>query len=184
MLRFIVGVIFLVLSFTPSVVADRGEVEYIPARSYFATVQREIEQAKSSISLSLYLFSFQPNESRSEVFQLAESLKKAHDAGIKVDVVLDQNIDFIGEEGASVAAKNLAAYVFLRKKGIPVYFDNAVTYTHAKALIIDGKTVIVGSSNWSRAAFDVNEETIDACVNNTLFGRGDFGAPTRREEGA
>jgi Co/Zn/Cd efflux system component len=25
---------------------------------------------------------------------------------------------------------------------------------------------------------------IDACVNNTLFGRGDFGAPTRREEGA
>jgi hypothetical protein len=55
----------------------------------------------------LYLFSFQPNESRSEVFRLAESLKKAHDAGIKVDVVLDQNIDFVGEEGASVAAKNL-----------------------------------------------------------------------------
>jgi hypothetical protein len=159
MLRFIVGVIFLVLSFTPSVVADRGEVEYIPARSYFATVQREIEQAKSSISLSLYLFSFQPNESRSEVFQLTESLKKAHDAGIKVEVVLDQSIDFVGEEGASVRAKNQAAYVFLRKSGVPVYFDNAATTIHAKALIIDEKTVILGSSNWSRAAFDVNVET-------------------------
>jgi hypothetical protein len=58
MLRFIVGVIFLVLSFSPSVVADRGEVEYIPARSYFATVQREIEQAKSSylgVSVSFLL---------------------------------------------------------------------------------------------------------------------------------
>jgi hypothetical protein len=30
---------------------------------------------------------------------------------------------------------------------------------HAKALIIDEKTVILGSSNWSRAAFDVNVET-------------------------
>lgn len=155
----IVGIFFLLQSFLPSVFADHGEVDYIPPRSYFATVQREIERAQTSISVCLYLFSFQPNESRSEVFRLAESLKKAHDAGIKVDVLLDQNIDFAGEEGASVEAKNLAAYVFLRKSGIPVYFDNATTMTHAKALIIDEKTVIVGSSNWSRAAFDVNEET-------------------------
>jgi phosphatidylserine/phosphatidylglycerophosphate/cardiolipin synthase-like enzyme len=159
MVRWIVGTIVLVQSFSPPAFADRGEVEYIPPRSYFATVQQEIERAKTSISVYLYLFSFQPNESQSDVFWLAESLTKAHDAGINVEVVLDQNIDFIGEEGASVAAKNLAAYVFLRKKGIPVYFDNAVTYTHAKALIIDEKTVIVGSSNWSRATFDVNEET-------------------------
>jgi hypothetical protein len=155
----IVGMLLLVQSFSASAFAAWGEVEYIPPRSYFATVQREIERAKTSISVCLYLFSFQPNESRSEVFRLAESLKKAYDAGIKVDVVLDQNIDFVGEEGASVAAKNLAAYVFLRKSGVPVYFDNATTYTHAKALVIDEKTVIVGSSNWSRAAFDVNEET-------------------------
>lgn len=152
--------VFLLTNLIPlSAFAVRDNVEYIPARSYFATVQREIERAQTSLSVYLYLFSFQPNESRSEVFQLAESLKKAHDAGIKVDVVLDQNIDFVGEEGASVGAKNLAAYVFLRKSGIPVYFDNATTMTHAKALIIDEKTVIVGSSNWSRAAFDVNEET-------------------------
>lgn len=145
--------------FSLSVYADRGDVEYIPSRAYFATVLREIEGAKTSISACLYLFSFHPNESRSDVFRLAQSLKKAHDSGVNVEVVLDQNIDFTGEEGASVGAKNLAAYVYLRKSGIPVYFDDAATYTHAKALIIDEETVIVGSSNWSRAAFEVNQET-------------------------
>lgn len=155
----LVGVFFLLHAFSPLAFAERGEVDFIPSRAYFATVLREIEGAKTSISACLYLFSFHPNESHSEVFRLAQSLKKAHDAGVKVEVVLDQNIDFTGEEGASVGAKNLAAYVYLRKSGIPVYFDDAVTTTHAKALIIDGKTVIVGSSNWSRAAFEVNAET-------------------------
>lgn len=159
MIRRIVAVFLLVNFISVSVFADRGNVEYVPARAYFATVQREIERAKTSISAYLYLFSLQPNESHSDVFRLAQSLKKAHDAGVNVEVVLDQNIDFAGEEGASVEAKNLAAYVFLKKSGIPVYFDDATTYTHAKALIIDEETVIVGSSNWSRAAFEVNEET-------------------------
>jgi hypothetical protein len=52
----------------------------------------------------------------------------------------------------------LAAYAFLKASGIPVYFDEAGTYTHAKALIIDGETVVTGSSNWTRAALELNEE--------------------------
>ncbi|MBK7207359.1 MAG: hypothetical protein IPH91_03650 [Elusimicrobia bacterium] len=139
--------------------AYQGDVQNIPPREYFETVQREISKAKTSISLYMYLFSLQPYESQSEVFLLAQALKKAHDTGVKVEVVLDQNYDFTGEEGASVEAKNLAAYTYLRKSGISVYFDDAETYTHAKALIIDGETMITGSSNWSRAAFELNEET-------------------------
>ncbi|MBL0059062.1 MAG: hypothetical protein IPP35_08125 [Elusimicrobia bacterium] len=151
--------LFLFCLLRPLAFAYRGEVENIPPRSYFETVRRELEGARTSITVVLYLFSLQPNESRSQGFKLAESLKKAKDRGVAVDVVLDQNFDFVGEEGASVAAKNLAAYTYLRKNGIPVHFDDAATYTHAKAVIVDGETVIAGSSNWSRAAFEVNEET-------------------------
>jgi HKD family nuclease len=138
--------------------AYRGEVENIPPRAYFETAQREMARAKKSISLYMYLLSFRPNDSQSHVFQLLKTLKEAHDRGVTVEVVLDKNYNFAGEEGAAGEGKNLAAYAFLKASGISVYFDEAGTYTHAKALIIDGETVVTGSSNWTRAALELNEE--------------------------
>jgi hypothetical protein len=86
------------------------------------------------------------------------ALIKIFDRGVTVEVVLDKNYNFAGEEGAAGEGKNLAAYAFLKASGISVYFDEAGTYTHAKALIIDGETVVTGSSNWTRAALELNEE--------------------------
>jgi len=147
--------------FTSSAVAFPAEAEFIPPRNYFATVQKELKNAKSSIALSLYLFTLRPQQHDSPVLQLAESLRKAHEAGIRVEVWLDQNIQFVEEEGSNIdlaEGKNAAAYAFLKAQGIPVYFDNPATYNHSKVLVIDEETIILGSSNWTNAALTHNEE--------------------------
>lgn len=138
------------------------EVTYLPAREYFGTVQREMGQATSSITVCLYSFTFRPHQADSPVFALAHSLKLAHDRGVFVDVLLDQNINFIeGEEGGSDLSegKNAPAYAFLRAQGTPVAYDDASTYLHSKVLVIDGETVILGSTNWTDSALNRNEES-------------------------
>jgi hypothetical protein len=85
-------------------------VEYVPARSYFDVAQREILQAKKSVTVCLYLFSLRSTAAEREVFQLAQSLVKAHNAGVHVEVFLDNNVS--GEPGEA-RGFNGPAFAFL-----------------------------------------------------------------------
>lgn len=147
---------------SPHAMGAPAEAKFIPSREYAATVERELEKAKSSITVCLYLFTLRPQQHDSPVLQLAETLRKAHQAGLHVAVLLDQNISFVDEDGPDTdraEGKNAAAYAFLKAQGIPVYFDDVSTYTHAKVVVIDEETVITGSSNWTDAALERNQET-------------------------
>lgn len=146
----------------PYASAAPAEAKFIPSREYAATVQKELTQAKRSITVCMYLFTLRPQQHHSPVLLLAETLRKAHEKGIRVEVILDQNISFVDEEGPSTdqaEGKNAAAYAFLKAQGIPVFFDNASTYTHSKVVVIDDETVIAGSSNWTDSALNRNQET-------------------------
>jgi hypothetical protein len=139
-----------------------GDLEYIPPREYAAVVGKELAKAKSSITVCLYLFNLRPQRHNSPVLRLAEDLRKAHQNGVRVEVILDQNIPFEENGGASTGlseGKNAAAVRFLRAQGIPVFFDNAAVYTHSKVVVIDEKTVILGSSNWTDTALNRNRES-------------------------
>lgn len=137
------------------------EGRYVPAREYNAVAQAEIGKAQRSVTLCLYLFSLRPNQSRSDVFQLAEALARAHRRGVAVEVLLDQNINFAedGERASdTLEGKNRAAYAYLKSQGVNVAYDDSATYTHTKALVVDEETVLMGSSNWSDSALNRNEE--------------------------
>lgn len=160
-LKWFIFCFLIAIWLVPQLFAYSAQTVNIPPRDYFATVQRELAKAKKSITVCMYLFTLRPNQSTSPVFQLAESLKKAHDAGVRVEVILDQNINFTeGEDRASDLSegKNAPAYTFLKSQGIPVYYDDAATYTHSKAVVIDEETVIAGSTNWSDSALTRNQE--------------------------
>jgi hypothetical protein len=130
-------------------------VEYVPARSYFDVARQEIGQAKSSVILCLYLFSLRSTAAEREVFQLAQALVNARNAGAHVEVYLDNNVS---GELDDVRGFNRPASDFLRGQGISVYQDDVSAVAHAKAIVIDHKVLLLGSSNWTGAALNKNFE--------------------------
>ena len=126
-------------------VARAREAEYVPERAYLDTVIREIKKARESVTVGMYMFTLRSPGGGAH--RLAQALAEAHRAGIKVEVLLDQNIEFL--DGEAGEGKNGAAYAFLQSQGVPVYFDDGATFAHGKVVVIDGEVVITGSSNWS-----------------------------------
>ena len=153
--------------------AAPADVEWIPPGQYVEVAGREIGRAKTSIYLYMYLMALSPSQPGSSVHQLVDALAAAAARGVAVQVVLDQNVGW-GEDGAltfpSPGGKNRTAATYLQAWGVRVFLDDAATVTHAKALVVDGTTVIVGSTNWSAAALERNVEAT-ALIRSAVFAR-------------
>ncbi len=145
---------------TTQLSAYQAEVQNISSEKYFDATLKEISEAKSSIIVAMYLVSSLPDQPNSQPNQLLDALINAKNRGVIVKVILDQNINFETEssEDAVASNKNQRAYEYLRKNNVPVFFDTSAIYTHSKAIIIDDETVILGSTNWSKAALTRNNE--------------------------
>ena len=88
-------------------------------------------------------------ESRTDpVLILAQALVHAHKRGVKVSVILE----------GSRLKDNYPFYRFLKDRGVDVWLDTSQTLIHHKAILADDKILIIGSHNWSTAAFFKNEE--------------------------
>ncbi len=121
---------------------------------YFQVAHREIRKAKESIYLIAYLFLLYdypgayPN-------RILKDLIAARGRGVAVHVILDYpKPEYLDEEGP----KNQEVYEKLKKAGIDVRFDSPAKRTHAKVLIIDRETIILGSHNYSFAGLRYNNE--------------------------
>lgn len=55
--------------------------------------------------------------------------------------------------------RSFRAYKQLREAGVDVHYDEISTYTHAKAIVIDEKVVILGSTNWTQTSLERSIET-------------------------
>lgn len=138
-------------------------VEDISGDKYFPAVKEALKNAKSSIYMVMYFAGFNPNDKESQIYALAEELVNAHKRGVKLKVILDQGIDFSGGKRDvwrwEIKQKNGALFVYLKQQGIEVYYDSLSKITHAKAIVIDEETVIMGSTNWSESSLQENWET-------------------------
>ncbi|MGM0568502.1 MAG: phospholipase D-like domain-containing protein [Elusimicrobiota bacterium] len=130
-----------------------AEITDISNRKYYPAVKESIDNAQSSIHMAMFVVSLHDRPSR--VYSLLNSLVKAADRGVEVMVILDKNINFLTGE---IEDKNQEAYNYLQEKGVDVFFDDVYMYTHKKTLVIDGETVITGSTNWSQTALARSKE--------------------------
>jgi cardiolipin synthase len=142
-----------------SVLPYPADAVYIPARDYFSTLTTEINKARSSVVAYVYLFSLYPGRSQSQTTQLAEALVAAKKRGVAVRVVLYKGETSSEGKKDDIAANNRAAYDYLSAQGLNVAFGDFQQIMHAKAVIIDSATVIMGSTNWSETALTKNVET-------------------------
>jgi HKD family nuclease len=146
----------IVLAWSGSVYAS----EYISTAEYFEVALSTISQAKESIEVWMYIIQADKREKDSQPRKLLDALIEAKKRGIKVRVVLEQSLDIKDEfsESDVLAQPNQTAYEILKAEGVEVYFDSPGNKTHAKVMVIDNETVLVGSSNWSKSALTRNFE--------------------------
>eukprot|EP01025_Chloroclados_australasicus_P026660 TRINITY_DN26477_c0_g1_i1.p2 TRINITY_DN26477_c0_g1~~TRINITY_DN26477_c0_g1_i1.p2 ORF type:complete len:189 (+),score=18.27 TRINITY_DN26477_c0_g1_i1:150-716(+) len=81
---------------------------------------------------------------------IAQALKQAHKDGVHVRIITDD--DQATTQGSDA--------VDLKKGGIQVKTDDSPYHMHHKFCIIDGKTLVNGSFNWTRQAVLHNQENI------------------------
>lgn len=155
-----------ILALTVSAYSYQAEVVDISGNKYLPAVKETLSKARKSIYLVMYFVSFDPKVKNSPVNKLVEELVSAHQRGVKVKVILDQNVIWNNAgEIREREAKNEALFIYLKKLGIEVYYDNLFTVTHSKAIVIDEETVILGSANWTESSLRRNREI--SCLINS-----------------
>ncbi|MDF2577365.1 MAG: hypothetical protein K0S74_849 [Chlamydiales bacterium] len=99
-----------------------------------------IQSSKNSIQIHMFTWT------RTD---FAEAVISAHKRGVKVQVVLDAD----AAKGASFKIVKM-----LRKAKVPVNISKGTGLFHYKAMIVDQEVLVVGSANWTKAAFSKNND--------------------------
>jgi phosphatidylserine/phosphatidylglycerophosphate/cardiolipin synthase-like enzyme len=117
------------------------EIWFLPEdREAIYRLQKIIQAAKKSIQVAMFTWTRH---------DLAEDLIEAHKRGINVEVALDRN-------SAGGVSKKVAK--LLEKEGIPLTLNSGSGLLHHKMMVVDDETLVVGSANWTLAAFEKNND--------------------------
>lgn len=106
-----------------------------------------LRSAKKEIKLTLFTFTHP---------EIAAVLVELHQKGIKISLKLDGTT-------ARGASRNIKE--FLENAGIKVEVSRGLELCHEKWGVIDQKTHIIGSANWTKAAFQKNKDFL-LIINN------------------
>ena len=142
---FFIAASFLLLSFmapASSLAATDGiilEDAFSPHQGATELVIKPINEAKKSIRVAAYSFTSKP---------IADALVAAHDNGVDVEVVLDK----------SQHKGHMMKYI--KDHGIPTRINYKYSIMHNKFMVIDEKTLELGSFNYTAAAEKRNAENV------------------------
>lgn len=108
-----------------------------------APILEEIDAARASITLEIYLLSDE---------EIIAALERAAARGVRVRVILEEQ-PFGGARNQPVVFERLG------RAGIEVRWDNpAFRFTHIKTFVVDGRTALVMNQNLTRTSFTGNRE--------------------------
>ncbi|MFC1591110.1 phospholipase D-like domain-containing protein [Thermodesulfobacteriota bacterium] len=125
--------------------------------AYYPEVRRLIADAKHSVRVVMFEASYYRKYPSSPSNKLIDALADAAKRGLQVEVILEN-----GNEDERTTRRNLETARILKSAGAAVFLDPQDITTHAKMLIIDKQTVILGSTNWTYPALTKNHEVAAA----------------------
>ncbi len=126
---------------------------------YADTTAGLLARARTSVHASLYRVSIYPQYADGATERLVRALVAAARRGLEVQVLIDDCSLY-----ADSAKANLESAIYLYQNGVEVRFDAPELTTHAKLLVIDGETVVLGSTNWNYYSVERNIEANVALV--------------------
>ncbi len=121
--------------------------------NYASWLLPHLTTAERSIHVVMYRASYYAGFGDSESNRILDALIRANARGVDVRVILDDCAPYPDN-----ARDNLEAALLLSLSGVDVRLDRPETTTHAKLVIIDGRDVFVGSTNWNYYALERNNE--------------------------
>lgn len=117
----------------------QGTVQTVFSPNADADILFFLSSAQHSVDVELYQFSYSP---------LKAALVEAVERGARVRLILEPRVD-----------SNLETASFLAGKGVLVrWASRDYTNTHSKYAVVDGRAVLVGSTNWSNRGMTSNRE--------------------------
>jgi len=132
--------------------APSAEVYFSPHGGCTEAVVAELGKARTSVLVQAYSFTSSP---------IAKALVEAHRRGVRVEVVLDKS-----QRGEKYSSADFVAHA-----GIPTRIDARHAIAHNKVMVIDGRTVITGSFNFTKAAESENAENLLVLQDAELAGK-------------
>jgi len=126
--------------------ASLQEITPVLDSDYYTQVKSLIDSARTSLELMMFLVSDTTNNF-GQPGGLLSAISDAYSRGVNVRILLHSMDDITNDK----------AIQFFKSREIPVRITDK--YAHTKLLIIDGKTVVLGSHNWTTSAFSSNYET-------------------------
>ncbi len=100
-----------------------------------------IKNAEESIEIEMYVFTSR---------DVVDELEKAKNRGVKIRLIIERS---------TISGSNKQIFEELQAKGFNVrYASKTYKLTHSKFMIIDNKSVLVGSHNFSNSALFKNRE--------------------------
>lgn len=121
---------------------DKGILWLLPDYLAMHAIKDKIDEARLSIFVAMFTLT---------QTDLIEALIRAKNRGVQVKVALDRYT----ARGASKKAVQK-----LSDAGIETFFSAGLTLLHHKWVYIDGKELILGSTNWTEAAFRKNDDLL------------------------
>ena len=115
----------------------------IIGREFPKKVTPLIKAAKNTIDIIVYDWRWYPNEIGSEIQLFNYEIVRAIQRGVKVKVLLNNNI----------------IEATLKKAGAEIKQLKSEKTVHSKMMIIDDAMAILGSHNYTKNAFELNHET-------------------------
>ena len=123
---------------------------FTPQHQCLPLILQEIRKAKQEILVQAYQLTSKPT---------AEALREAHEKGVTVKILADK----------SQETNSHSQIAFLAKMGIEVLIDSKPHIAHSKIILIDRKTLIGGSYNYSEGAEKFNAENVLILKNAPLI---------------
>ncbi|MBA2654126.1 MAG: phospholipase D family protein [Gammaproteobacteria bacterium] len=134
---------FPTLSFADKFSSDASyKICFTPAQHCTDLIISTIANAQNQVLVQAYSFTSAP---------IAKALIQAHKRGVEVKVILDKS---------QFKTRGFSSAKFFTDYHLPLLVDYKPSIAHNKVMIIDKKTVITGSFNFTRAAEERNAENL------------------------